>query len=64
MSTTRRLNKENEVQSQDLDSFDLNEQEALALLASEIASSMVYKSNEEETYMQMVEGHLGHLEAP
>ncbi|MDT8421842.1 MAG: NAD-glutamate dehydrogenase [Desulfuromonadales bacterium] len=29
-----------------------------AILASEIASSMVYKSNEETTYMEMVEGHL------
>lgn len=34
-----------------------------AILASEIASSLVYKSNEEMTYVEMIEGHLGRLEA-
>ncbi|NOY14120.1 MAG: amino acid dehydrogenase [Deltaproteobacteria bacterium] len=34
-----------------------------AILASEIASFMVYKSNEEATYMEMIEGHLGRMES-
>lgn len=34
-----------------------------AILASEIASSMIYKSNEEASYMEMIEGHLGQLES-
>ncbi|HEY5673941.1 MAG TPA: NAD-glutamate dehydrogenase domain-containing protein [Malonomonas sp.] len=41
----------------------LPEKIKFAILASEIASSMVYKSNEEATYMEMIEGHLGHLQA-
>jgi len=34
-----------------------------AILASEIASSMVYMGNEEANYIEMVEGHLGQLKA-
>ena len=32
-----------------------------AILASEIASSLIYKSSAEETFIEMVEGHLGRL---
>jgi len=32
-----------------------------AILASEVASSLVYKSNEEASFMEMVEGHLGQM---
>ncbi len=32
-----------------------------AILASEIASSLVYKSNEEAAYQEMIEGHLAQL---
>jgi len=39
----------------------LPEKIKFAILASEIASSLVYKSNEEASYMEMVEGHLGQL---
>jgi len=35
-----------------------------AILASEIASSMVYTSNEQASYVEMVEGHLGQLKSP
>lgn len=34
-----------------------------AILASEIASSLVYKSDENATYVEMIEGHLGHLKS-
>lgn len=42
---------------------NLPEKIKYAILASEIASSMVYKSNEEATYMEMVEGHLGQMDS-
>lgn len=42
---------------------DLPEKIKYAILASEIASSLVYKSNEEASYMEMIEGHLGQLES-
>ncbi len=41
---------------------DLPEKIKFAILASEIASSLVYKSNEEASYVEMVEGHLGQME--
>jgi len=34
-----------------------------AILASEIASSIVYKSNEEDSYIAMIEGHLGQMKS-
>jgi glutamate dehydrogenase len=40
---------------------DLPEKIKSAILASEIASSLVYKSDEEASYMEMVEGHLGQM---
>jgi glutamate dehydrogenase len=40
---------------------NLPEKIKYAILASEIASSMAYRSNEETTYMDMIEGHLGQL---
>jgi len=42
---------------------DLPEKIKYAILASEIASSLVYKSNEEASYMEMIEGHLGQLDS-
>jgi glutamate dehydrogenase len=42
---------------------DLPEKIKYAILASEIASSLVYKTNEDLMYCSMIEGHLSRLEA-